>query len=85
MSTPDRMARIRLLMDKGVRMPLPDTVDIGPEVQLERISGNGVVLHHSSKMRPSDSRYSVGIVSVPQNRDGCQADHVSPASSEKHS
>ena len=50
MTALDRTARIRLLMEKGVRIPLPDTVDIDADVQLDRISGNGVVLGPGSRL-----------------------------------
>jgi UDP-N-acetylglucosamine/UDP-N-acetylgalactosamine diphosphorylase len=37
-------------MNKGVRIPNPQTVDIGPEVSIERISGNGVVFYSGTKI-----------------------------------
>jgi len=36
---------IRTLLEKGVEIPLPHTVYVGPEVEPDRISGSGVVLY----------------------------------------
>ncbi|MCP4689914.1 MAG: protein GlmU, partial [Desulfobacterales bacterium] len=41
---------IRLLLDKGVKIPAPESVEIGEEVDLERISGTGVVFHAGTKI-----------------------------------
>ena len=40
----------RALLEKGVRMPNPDSVDIAEDIQAERISGNGVVLHAGTRL-----------------------------------
>jgi len=40
----------RALLEKGVRMPNPDSVDIDEDIQAERISGNGVVLHAGTRL-----------------------------------
>lgn len=37
--------KIRRLMDKGVTIPNPLTLDVGDEVHVDRISGNGVTLY----------------------------------------
>jgi bifunctional UDP-N-acetylglucosamine pyrophosphorylase / glucosamine-1-phosphate N-acetyltransferase len=39
-----------MLLEKGVRMPHPDRVDIGPEIHADRISGNQVVLHGGTRL-----------------------------------
>ena len=39
------MSKAYQLMEKGVKIHLPDTVDIGDEVDLNRISGDGVILY----------------------------------------
>ena len=36
---------LRSLLDRGVSLPLPHTVEVGPEVDPERIAGEGVVIH----------------------------------------
>lgn len=38
-------SKIRVLQEKGVRFTHPESVSIGPEVEIERISGQGVVIH----------------------------------------
>ena len=42
--------KIRLLIDKGVKIPNPLTVDIGEEVDIARISGDGVVVYTGCKI-----------------------------------
>ena len=39
---------VRRLMEKGVRIPAPHSVEIGDDVDPDRISGNGVVVHAGS-------------------------------------
>ncbi len=38
-------SKVHQLMEKGVKIHNPDTVDIGEEVDLKRISGDGVILY----------------------------------------
>jgi len=38
------------LIAKGVRMPNPEAVEIGPEVDIARISGEGVVVHNGCRI-----------------------------------
>ncbi|MFK5954777.1 MAG: protein GlmU [Desulfobacterium sp.] len=38
------------LMAKGVQIPLPNTLFIGPEVDIDRISGNGVTLYPGTRI-----------------------------------
>jgi bifunctional UDP-N-acetylglucosamine pyrophosphorylase/glucosamine-1-phosphate N-acetyltransferase len=45
-----KQSKIRQLMDKGVRIDCPDSVEIGEEVDINKISGNGVVIHAGSKI-----------------------------------
>ncbi len=40
---------IRTLIDKGVTIPNPESIEIGKEVNPERISAKGVVIHNGSK------------------------------------
>ncbi len=41
---------IGILLNKGVRIPNPASVEIGPEVDLARIAAEGVVLHTGTKI-----------------------------------
>jgi UDP-N-acetylglucosamine/UDP-N-acetylgalactosamine diphosphorylase len=43
-------SKIARLLDKGVVMPNPATVEIGPEVDVERIAGNGVVFYSGTRI-----------------------------------
>ncbi len=42
--------KIRMLLRRGVKIPAPETMEIGDEVDVERISGDGVVLHAGTKL-----------------------------------
>ena len=44
---PDKVTK---LMEKGVRIPNPCSVEIGEDVEIERISGRGVVLYSGTKL-----------------------------------
>lgn len=46
----EQQVRIRRLIEKGVDIHCPDSVDIGPEVDLDRISGRGVRIHTGSRI-----------------------------------
>ena len=37
--------KIQKLIDKGIRIPVPESVEIGDDVDLDRISGDNVVVH----------------------------------------
>jgi len=53
MSSTEEVTReklIKRLKEKGVRIPCPESVDIGPEVSPDRISGDGVVIHGGCKI-----------------------------------
>lgn len=52
----------RALLEKGVRMPNPDSVDIAEDIQTERISGNGVVLHAGTRLVGSRTLISDGAI-----------------------
>ncbi len=41
---------IQLLQDKGVRIPAPEAVEIGEDVDPDRISGKGVIIHSGCKI-----------------------------------
>jgi UDP-N-acetylglucosamine/UDP-N-acetylgalactosamine diphosphorylase len=49
------------LLDRGVRMPVPSTVDIGEEVNPARISGDGVVFYGGTKVRGAKTLISAGV------------------------
>ena len=41
---------IEKLLQKGVKIPNPQSIEIGPEVDMDRISGDGVVIHSGCKL-----------------------------------
>jgi UDP-N-acetylglucosamine/UDP-N-acetylgalactosamine diphosphorylase len=45
-----RESLLKRLQEKGVRILRPESVDIGPEVSPDRISGDGVVIHGGCKI-----------------------------------
>jgi UDP-N-acetylglucosamine/UDP-N-acetylgalactosamine diphosphorylase len=42
--------KIAQLIDKGVRIACPESIEIGAEVDVDRISGDGVTIHAGSKI-----------------------------------
>ena len=46
----EKRVQIDLLLKKGVRIPNPQSVDVGPEVDVDRISGDGVCLYAGTKI-----------------------------------
>ncbi len=66
---------IRALLAKGVSMPNPLTVDIAPDVDVDRISGDGVVIHPGCRIRGSRTVVSAGSVlgaESPVTIDNCR-------------
>lgn len=53
---------VEALLAKGVRMPNPVTVTIGPEVDPQRISGDGVVIHPGCRIDGAGTVISAGVV-----------------------
>ncbi len=48
-------------MDKGVEIPSPLTLDIGPEVDLERVSGRDVTLYPGCRLYGRETVVSAGV------------------------
>lgn len=71
-SLPNKVAE---LLAKGVSMPLPTTVEIAPDVDVDRISGQGVILHPGTRVRGASTVISAGCVlgaETPTTVEGCQ-------------
>jgi bifunctional UDP-N-acetylglucosamine pyrophosphorylase/glucosamine-1-phosphate N-acetyltransferase len=47
--------RIEKLLEKGVTIPNPQSIEIGPELDMDRISGHGVVIHAGCKLYGSST------------------------------
>lgn len=63
------------LLKKGVRLPAPASVEIGPEVKAERIAGEGVTIHAGSKIFGSETWIGAGSqigLEAPATIDNCQ-------------
>ena len=63
------------LAAKGVWFPAPESVEIGPDVKPERISGDGVVIHAGCKLYGESTWISSGVrlgEEAPVTVDGCQ-------------
>ena len=62
------------LADQGVTLIRPETIDIGPEVDPDRISGDGVVIHPGCRIRGAATVIGPGCqlgAQAPLTIDGC--------------
>ena len=48
--TPEKQTKIAQLIARGVRIASPESIEIGPEVDAGRISGDNVTIHAGSKI-----------------------------------
>ena len=48
-------SKIEKLLKKGVMIPKPEGIEIGPEVDTDRISSDGVVIHAGCKLYGSST------------------------------
>jgi bifunctional N-acetylglucosamine-1-phosphate-uridyltransferase/glucosamine-1-phosphate-acetyltransferase GlmU-like protein len=55
------MGRIQDLIEKGVQIPAPGGVEIGPDVDLDRISGDDVVIHSGCKIFGASTLVLAGV------------------------
>ncbi len=53
-------SKVNALMEKGVNIPNPFSIDIGEEINLDRISGSGVVLYPGTKVYGAKTLISRG-------------------------
>lgn len=71
---PRSLDAIARLIDKGVDVPNPLTLDIGPEVDLERISGDGVTIYPGCRIYGAGTVISAGVrlgAEAPVTVDDC--------------
>ena len=54
--------KIRALIDKGVSIPNPLTLDIGDEVNIDNISGTDVVLYPGTRLYGAQTVISAGAI-----------------------
>ena len=69
------ISKIEKLLEKGVKIPNPDSVCIGDEVNTEKISGDGVVIHSGCKIFGSSTLILQGArlgYEAPVTVENCQ-------------
>lgn len=67
--------KIRALQEKGVRIPAPMSIEIAPDVNIDRISGNGVTLHSGCRLSGAATFIGPGVTlgeEAPMTVDSCQ-------------
>lgn len=71
----DSTARIDKLIKKGAKIANPGAVEIGPEVEIDRLSGDGVVIYAGCKIYGEDTLILPGAklgYEAPVTVDDCQ-------------
>ena len=71
----DSAAGVEALIKKGVKIATPDSIEIGPEVDLDRIAGEGVVIHAGCRLYGKDTLILPGVqlgYEAPVTVDECQ-------------
>ena len=69
------MTKVEKLIEKGVKIANPASVEIGEEVDVNRISGDGVVIHSGCKIFGADTLILSGTklgYEAPATVDNCQ-------------
>jgi len=67
--------KVELLLAKGVTIPNPLSLDIAPEVDVDRISADGVTIHPGCRIRGAETVLSAGVTlgaEGPVTIDSCQ-------------
>ena len=73
--TPKKGSKIAQLIARGVRIASPESIEIGPEVDVEAISGDGVTIHAGSKIFGDETAILTGAVigfEAPATIKNCQ-------------
>ncbi len=71
----DNMSKIEKLIEKGIQIKQPGSVEIGDEVDLSRISADGVVIYAGCKIFGADTLILAGVklgYEAPVTVDSCQ-------------
>ena len=69
------MLKVEKLVEKGVRIDTPDSIEIGDEVDLSRISGDGVRIYSGCRIFGADTLILPGVklgYEAPATVDNCQ-------------
>jgi UDP-N-acetylglucosamine/UDP-N-acetylgalactosamine diphosphorylase len=68
-------ASVEALVKKGVKIANPDSIEIGPEIDLDRISGDGVIIYAGCRLYGKDTLILPGVklgYEAPVTLDDCQ-------------
>jgi len=71
----DNMSKIEALIEKGIKIKQPHSVEIGDEVDVDRISADGVVIYAGCKIFGADTLILPGVklgYEAPATVDNCQ-------------
>jgi len=71
----DSTARIEKIIKKGAKIANPAAIEIGPEVDVDRISGDGVIIYAGCKIFGADTLILPGVklgYEAPVTVDDCQ-------------
>ena len=71
----DNMSKIEKLIEKGVKINRPASVEIGDEIDIDRISADGVVIYSGCKIFGADTLILPGAklgYEAPVTVDNCQ-------------
>lgn len=55
------MGMVEKLLARGVRIPNPESIEIGPEVDIERISADGVTIHSGCRIFGKSTLITAGV------------------------
>ncbi|MCP4353354.1 MAG: hypothetical protein GY795_48515 [Desulfobacterales bacterium] len=69
------ISKIEALIEKGVRIPNPHSIEIGDDVNIDKISGNNVVIHSGCKIYGSSTLIHQGVrlgYEAPATIENCQ-------------
>ncbi|BCS95770.1 hypothetical protein DSLASN_14020 [Desulfoluna limicola] len=67
--------KIQALLEKGVRIPAPMSIEIASDVNIDRISGDGVTLHSGCRISGETTFIGPGVTlgeEAPMTVDSCQ-------------
>lgn len=67
--------KIQALLEKGVRIPAPMSIEIATDVNIDRISGDGVTLHSGCRIAGETTLIGPGVTlgeEAPMTVDSCQ-------------
>ena len=67
--------KIKYLINKGVKIPNPDHIDIGDEVDVKRISSDGVIIYSGCKLFGASTFIQQGVkigYEAPVTIENCQ-------------